>query len=245
MAKLVAGLGRHKGKKADKTPNKTQSIVPINHRAEAVRIKTASGRKVGSTRWLTRHFNDPYVQEAQKLGYRSRAAFKLLELEEKINLVAQAKFIIDLGSAPGGWLQIIRTINPHCLLIGCDLLPIDPMPDVIFIEGDFTDATIQKQILSYSNGQKPDLILSDMSPNLTGHKSTDFAKIGLLLEHTWQFTQNHLIKGGHFICKTRASGMETDLLKEIKAHFTHARHIKPKASRKETGEFYLVSMTAL
>ena len=254
MAKLVAGFdkskggskrGGNKGKKSDKASDKAQSIVPINHRAEAVRIKTAAGRKIASTRWLTRHFNDPYVQEAQKLGYRSRAAFKLLELEERINLITQAKFIIDLGAAPGGWLQIIRTINPHCLLIGCDLLPIDPMPDVIFIEGDFTDAAIQAQILSHSNGQKPDLILSDMSPNLTGHKSTDFAKIALLLEHTWQFTEKNLIKGGHFICKTRASGMETDLLKEIKARFKLTRHIKPKASRKETGEFYLVSITAL
>ncbi|MCH9853012.1 MAG: RlmE family RNA methyltransferase [Alphaproteobacteria bacterium] len=243
MAKLVAGLGSKKGK--NKKSDKPQSLVSANHRTEAVRIKTAAGRKIASTRWLTRHFNDPYVQEAQKLGYRSRAAFKLLELEERINLIAQAKFIIDLGSAPGGWLQIIRAINPHCLLIGCDLLPIDPMPDVIFIEGDFTDAKIQTQILSHSNGQKPDLILSDMSPNLTGHKNTDFTKIALLLEHTWQFSKTHLAKGGHFICKTRASGMETDLLKEIKAHFAQARHIKPKASRKETGEFYLVSMTAL
>ncbi len=242
MAKLISGLGKSWGKEQNKGKKNTHIASPaINTRAEAVRVYSAAGRKIASTRWLTRHFNDPYVQEAQKLGYRSRAAFKLLELEEQTRIISKAKIIIDLGAAPGGWLQIIRQINPNCQLVGCDLLEIEPITNCTIIQGDFTHTDIQAQIIASIDGQKPDLILSDMSPNMTGHKGTDHDKIALLLENAWDFAKKHLCKNGHFISKTRESGMESDLLKDIKAHFTKTRHIKPKASRKQTSEFYLVA----
>ena len=239
MAKLVSGFDKKWGKKPQQ---KKKSIhTPIHTRTESIKITNMAGRKTSSSRWLVRHFNDPYVQEAQKLGYRSRAAFKLLELEQQISLISQAKIIIDLGAAPGGWLQIAKQINPNCQLIGCDILEIEPIAGCEFIHGDFTDPNIQAQIMTCTQQKKPDLILSDMSPNMIGNKSADNDKIALLLEMAWHFTKHNLQQGGHFISKTRESGMESDLLHDIKAHFNKARHIKPKASRKATSEFYLVA----
>lgn len=238
MAKLISGFG--KDTKAKSNKRKSQKTT-ATYRGESVKIFTAAGRKTSSTRWLTRHFNDPYVQKAQRLGYRSRAAFKLIEIEEKSNLLKKARIIVDLGAAPGGWLQIAQQLNPNALLIGCDILPIEPIAGTEFIEGDFTNSAIQQQIIALTNGIKPDLIISDMSPNMTGNKAADLDKMVLLLETTWQFVQNNLELGGNFIAKTRESGLESHLLKEVKARFKHISHHKPQSSRKETSEFYLIA----
>ncbi len=203
------------------------------------KVKTARGRKISSTRWLQRQLNDPYVQQAGQDGYHSRAAYKLLELNEKHQFIQSGMPILDLGAAPGGWSQVCNRLGAR--VVGVDLLPITPIEGIEFIEGDFMEPAIQQQLLSLL-GTEPALILSDMAPNTTGHAATDHIRIMQLVEEVWYFAEETLATGGGFICKVFQGGTETSLLNDIKKNFEMVKHAKPPASRKTSKEIFLMAM---
>lgn len=203
------------------------------------KVKTSRKRSNSSARWLQRQLNDPYVAEAQKLGYKSRAAFKLIQLDEKFHFLKRGQKILDLGCAPGGWVQIAE--SKGCNVVGIDLLPVDPIGNAVLYQGDFTDPLMQEKILSHFP-DKADLVISDMAPDTTGHKQTDHLRIIILLEQVVAFAIEHVKEGGHLIMKTFQGGLETSLLTEIKKHFGKVKHMKPDASRKASNEIYLVAM---
>ncbi len=224
----------------DKTPGKRHgSSVRRTARDAAVRVKTAKGRKTSSTQWLKRQLNDPYVREAERLGYRSRAAFKLKEIDERLGLVRPGMAVVDLGAAPGGWSQIALERGASAV-VGIDLLPIDPMPGVTFLEMDFT-AEDAPDALKNALGGGADLVLSDMSPNTTGHRPTDHIRIVMLVELAYAFAVEILKPGGAFVAKVFKGGTENDLLAMMKRDFEKVRHIKPPASRQESAEQYVVA----
>ncbi len=203
------------------------------------RVKTARGRKNASTRWLQRQLNDPYVSEAQRLGYRSRAAFKLIEIDEKLDLLKPGKRIVDLGAAPGGWSQIAGQ-RGAAKIVALDLLEMDELPDVTFLQMDFMDDDAPDRLRGALGGPA-DLVLSDMSPNTTGHKQTDHLKIMVLVEAAYEFACEILNPGGIFLAKVFQGGAERDLLARMKRDFTKVRHIKPPASRSDSAEQYVVA----
>lgn len=210
-------------------------------RNKHTRVKTARGRKSSSTRWLQRQLNDPYVKEAKRLGYRSRAAFKLLEMEEKLNIIKKDMLVVDLGAAPGGWTQVaVEKGAKH--VIGIDLLEIEDMEGAEFIQMDFTDNEAPEKLLEMLGGEKPDMVISDLSPYTTGHKKTDHLKIMALVEMGYDFAIQVLKPGGHFIAKVFQGGAQSDLLKMVKADFETVKHMKPPASRKGSPEQYLVAL---
>lgn len=207
---------------------------------KSTRVKTARGRKLSSTRWLERQLNDPYVAEAQRLGYRSRAAFKLIELDEKLNLLKKNQIVVDLGAAPGGWSQIAVERGANTV-IGLDILPIEPYPGAEFIEMDFTDDSAPQALIDALGGQQPDLVLSDLSPNTTGHQKTDHLRIMMLVEMAYDFARQVMRPGAHFVAKVFQGGAQGDLLKLIKSEFQTVKHVKPPASRKGSPEQYLIA----
>tara|TARA_B100001971_G_C18168907_1_gene525908 strand:- start:310 stop:969 length:660 start_codon:yes stop_codon:yes gene_type:complete len=210
-------------------------------RNKHTRVKTARGRKSSSTRWLQRQLNDPYVKEAKRLGYRSRAAFKLIEMEEKLNIIKKDMLVVDLGAAPGGWTQVaVEKGAKH--VIGIDLLEIEDMEGAEFIQMDFTDNEAPEKLLEMLGGEKPDMVISDLSPYTTGHKKTDHLKIMALVEMAYDFAVQVLKPGGHFIAKVFQGGAQSDLLKMVKADFETVKHMKPPASRKGSPEQYLVAL---
>lgn len=204
------------------------------------RVKTARGRKNSSTRWLQRQLNDPYVKEAQRLGYRSRAAFKLLEMEEKLNILKKGQLVVDLGAAPGGWSQIAA--KKGATVVGIDLLEIEPMDGATFLQMDFTDEDAPAQLIAQMGGQKADVVLSDLSPYTTGHQKTDHIRIMMLVEMSYDFAKDVLKPGGHFIAKVFQGGAQGDVLDQIKKDFKTVKHMKPPASRKESPEQYLIAL---
>ncbi len=207
------------------------------------KVKTAKGRKSSSTRWLQRQLNDPYILEAEKAGYRGRAAFKLKEIDEKINFLHSGMTVIDLGAAPGGWCQIATAKG--CKVIAIDLLEITGMPDVEFFQMDFMDddaPNVLKEALSKQTSDGlADIVLSDMAPNTMGHKQTDHLRIMAVVEAAYYFAIEVLKPEGIFIAKVFQGGAQGELLKEIKKHFKTIKHIKPPASRKGSSEQYLVA----
>jgi len=213
-------------------------------RAKTVHIKNARGRKVSSQRWLQRHLNDPYVHEANKQGYRSRAAYKILEIQEKYKIFKKGQIVVDLGAAPGGWCQmilpLIQSPDIPCQLYALDLLLIEPLADVNFIQGDFLDVDVQGQLINQIGDQKVDVVVSDMAANTIGHKATDHLRTRILAECAFQFANKFLKPGGVFISKVFEGGTHAELLKDLKTHFTTIRHFKPNASRKESPEIYVV-----
>lgn len=208
-------------------------------RDKAVRVKTAKKRKSSSTRWLERQLNDPYVAKAQMEGYRGRAAFKIKEIDEKINLFETGMLVVDLGAAPGGWCQVAA--QKGCKVVGLDLLEIDPLPDVDFVQMDFTDDDAPDVLIKMMDNQKADVVLSDMGPNTTGHRNTDHLRIMMLVELAYHFCKDVLKPEGTFIAKVRQGGTQNELLAEMKKDFKTIKHIKPPASRKESSETYLVA----
>ena len=204
------------------------------------KVKTAKGRKLSSTLWIQRQINDPYNKLAKQENYRSRAAFKLLEIDDKLKIIKNAKTILDLGCAPGGWLQILRQRNKKANIVGVDLLEIDHVPGCEFIQGDFMDAEIQDLIIDKVSSQKVDLIVSDIAPNKSGHKNTDMLRMYAVAEEVLNFSINHLNKGGFVIVKLFMGSDFEDLLKQFKTNFTKVRQIKPEASRKDSSEFYII-----
>jgi 23S rRNA (uridine2552-2'-O)-methyltransferase len=204
------------------------------------RLRTAKGRKVSSTRWLERQLNDPYVRRAKAENYRSRAAYKLLELDERFGLLRGVKTVVDLGIAPGGWSQVVRRKSPQARVVGIDLLPTDPIEGVAILELDFMDDTAPDR-LKETLGGPVDLVLSDMAANTVGHPQTDHLRTMALVEAGLEFAKEVLRPGGAYVAKVLAGGADHELVAELKRNFAAVKHAKPPASRKDSSEWYVVA----
>jgi 23S rRNA (uridine2552-2'-O)-methyltransferase len=204
------------------------------------RVRTAKGRRVSSTRWLERQLNDPYVRRARAEGYRSRAAYKLLELDERFDLLKGVKAVVDLGIAPGGWSQVVRKRAPKAQVVGIDLLPTDPIEGVTILEMDFMDDAAPEKLKEALGGQA-DLVLSDMAANTVGHPQTDHLRTMGLVEAGMAFAVEALRSGGTYVAKVLAGGADNNLVAELKRHFTTVKHAKPPASRKDSSEWYVIA----
>ena len=213
-------------------------------RALKVRVKTARRRSLSSALWLERQLNDPYVAQARRDGYRSRAAYKLLEIDEKYRLLQPGQRIVDLGAAPGGWSQVAATRTGSRegkgRVIGVDLLEMDPVEGVEFRTMDFHDPEAPERLREWLGGPA-DGVLSDMAANATGHRKTDHLRIVGLVELAADFAQEILAPGGFFLAKVLQGGTEAELLARLKQTFALVRHVKPKASRADSAELYLLA----
>lgn len=205
------------------------------------RVKTARGRTASSNRWLARQLNDPYVKRAMAEGYRSRAAYKLLELDERFNLLKGAKAVVDLGIAPGGWSQVVRRRAPAARIAGIDLLETEPIDGVAILQMDFMDDSAPAALRDALGGTDPDLVLSDMAANTVGHPQTDHLRTMGLVETGLQFAIEVLRPGGAYVAKVLAGGADHGLVAELKRHFATVKHAKPPASRKGSSEWYVVA----
>ena len=206
-----------------------------------VRVKTARKRTAQSTRWLERQLNDPYVKRAKADGYRSRAAYKLTELEERFAFLKGKRRVVDLGIAPGGWAQVVRRMVPKAAIVGIDLLPVDPIDGVVILQLDFMADVAPERLMAELNGA-PDLVLSDMAANTVGHPQTDALRTMGLVEAALAFAIDVLEPGGAFVGKVFAGGADTALVAEMKRNFSSVKHAKPPASRKASSEWYVVAM---
>ncbi len=204
------------------------------------RVRTARGRTVSSARWLERQLNDPYVRRAKAEGYRSRAAYKLLELDERFQLLKGSRRVVDLGIAPGGWTQVVRRKVPGASVVGIDLLPVDPIDGVTILHMDFMDDAAPGMLIDALGGA-PDLVLSDMAANTVGHPQTDALRTMALVETALQFACDVLSPGGTFVAKVFAGGADSTLVAEMKRNFTSVKHAKPPASRKGSVEWFVVA----
>jgi 23S rRNA (uridine2552-2'-O)-methyltransferase len=204
------------------------------------RVKTAKGRKSSSIMWLQRQLNDPYVRRAQADGYRSRAAYKLLELDERFALLKGVRAVVDLGIAPGGWSQVVRRFAPKAAVVGIDLLPTDPIDGVTILEMDFMNDGAPAKLRDALGGAA-DLVLSDMAANTVGHPQTDHLRTMGLVEAGLDFAIRILKPGGVFVAKVLAGGADHGLVAELKRHFATVKHAKPPASRKGSSEWYVVA----
>ena len=226
-------------KKVDLQKNKFASS-----RSSKQKLKK-SKRTESSKRWISRQLNDPYVSEAQKRGYRSRSAFKLLQINEKFNLFKSGMVIIDLGCAPGGWLQVITDIinkNKKGQLIGIDLLDTDILPNVEILKGDINDENILSQINKILNGKKVNGVVSDMAADTTGHRPTDHLRTTMLLESAIDIAKDFLDEDGFFLGKCFKGGAESNILETLNKSFKVVKHVKPDASRKESVESYVLAI---
>ncbi|MDV3256745.1 MAG: RlmE family RNA methyltransferase [Sphingomonas sp.] len=205
------------------------------------RLKTAKGRKVSSTRWLERQLNDPYVRKAKAEGYRSRAAYKLLELDEKFGLLKGVEAVVDLGIAPGGWSQVVRRRSPKASIAGIDLLPTDPIEGVSILQMDFMDEDAPARLKEALGRESADLVLSDMAANTVGHPQTDHLRTMGLVEAGMEFATEVLRPGGAYVAKVLAGGADNKLVAELKRHFATVKHAKPPASRKDSSEWYVIA----
>jgi 23S rRNA (uridine2552-2'-O)-methyltransferase len=204
------------------------------------RVKTAKGRTTASVRWLERQLNDPYVRQAKAEGYRSRAAYKLIELDERFGFLKGVTKVVDLGIAPGGWTQVVRRKCPKAKVAGIDLLPVDPIDGVTIFQMDFLHDDAPR-LLDEALGGLADLVLSDMAANTVGHQQTDHLRTMALVEAGQLFATEVLRKGGTFVAKVLAGGADSELVGELKRNFTTVKHAKPPASRKESSEWYVVA----
>jgi 23S rRNA (uridine2552-2'-O)-methyltransferase len=212
---------------------------PAGPRGEAVTLRKSHGKTTGQQIWLKRQLNDPYVAAARAQGYRSRAAFKLIELDDKFHLISPGTRVVDLGAAPGGWAQVAIQ-RGAARVIGVDLLPIDEIGGATLIVGDFNDPDMPARLTELLNGPA-DLVLSDMAPNTTGHAPTDHLRIMGLAELALEFALTVLAPEGSFVTKLFQGGSEGQMLLTLKKHFAKVRHAKPPASRKESSELYVVA----
>jgi 23S rRNA (uridine2552-2'-O)-methyltransferase len=222
-----------------------QGIGRRSDRDLKVRVKTAKGRKVGSTLWLQRQLNDPYVARARTEGLRSRAAYKIKELDERYHLFRKGMRVVDLGAAPGGWslvaAPLVGTTEENPLIVGIDYLEMDPIPGVILLQKVFNDEDAPQALIEALGGHKADIVMSDMAAPTTGHKATDHLRIIALVELAADFAIRVLAPGGTFIAKVFQGGTEHELLHLLKQHFTTTMHAKPKASRQDSAETYLIA----
>ena len=204
------------------------------------RVRTARSRTAASTRWLERQLNDPYVRRAKAEGYRSRAAYKLIELDARFGLLRGTKRIIDLGIAPGGWSQVVRRTNAAAQVVGIDLLPTDPIDGVTILQMDFMDEAAPARLIEELGG-KADLVLSDMAANTVGHAQTDHLRTMGLVEAAAEFAGEALKPGGAFVAKVLAGGADSALVATLKRMFATVKHAKPPASRKDSSEWYVIA----
>lgn len=218
---------------------------PPRGKQKKVRVKTRDKRSISSARWLERQLNDPYVAAAKEQGYHSRAAFKLIQMNDELNLFKPGMKVIDLGAAPGGWMQvacdIIKPKTTGGKVVGIDYLDIKSVPEGISIKMDFTDDDAPT-VLKKEVGGKVDVVLSDMAPPTIGHQQTDHLRIMALAELAYDFAKDVLKPGGAFLSKVFQGGTEKDLLNQLKKDFTKVKHIKPHASRSDSAEMYVVAM---
>jgi 23S rRNA (uridine2552-2'-O)-methyltransferase len=226
----------------DEPPRKRMVRLPGgggDGRIPAARLKTAKLRTPSSQAWLKRQLNDPYVAEAKAHGYRSRAAYKLIEIDEKAHLLRRGMKVIDLGCAPGGWLQVLQERGMGAV-VGVDLLPVDPVPATTIVQADFTEPGCGERLAALLGGPA-DLILSDMAPNTTGHRETDHLRITGLIEAAADFAATALKPGGAFVAKAFQGGETAEVIAILKRAFVEVRTVKPKASRAESSEVFLVA----
>lgn len=215
---------------------------PAAGRGMATRLRTAEGRSTASQRWLTRQLNDPYVRAAKERGFRSRAAFKLLEMDERLKLLKPGMRVVDLGAAPGGWTQVaVEKVGPRGQVVAIDILPMDPVAGATVLQGDFTEEEAEARVIAAMGG-KADVVLSDMAPNTTGHTSTDHLRIMALAEIALDFARRVLAPGGAFVAKVLQGGTEAAMLAVLKRDFATVKHVKPPASRKDSAEMYVVGL---
>ena len=208
-------------------------------RAKSVSLRTARGRTTAQQHWLARQLNDPYVVAARKQGWRSRAAFKLIELDDRFKLIRAGMRVVDLGAAPGGWSQV-AVKRGSGRVVGVDLLPVEPVRGAEIVVGDLHDPELPARLRAMLGGPA-DLVLSDMAPNTTGHAATDHIRIIGLAELALDFAMEVLCEGGSFVAKVFQGGSEQDMLAPMKQAFASVRHAKPPASRKESSELYVVA----
>lgn len=207
----------------------------------STRLRTAKGRTTASQKWLERQLNDPYVKAAKAAGWRSRAAFKIIELDERFKLFHPHQRVVDLGAAPGGWTQFaVKRVGERGKVVALDILPMDPINGAIVLQGDFNDEAAERAVLDALDGQA-DLVMSDIAPNTTGHNATDHLRILALVELAADFAARVLAPGGAFVAKVFQGGTERDILNALKRDYATVRHAKPPASRKDSSEMYVVA----
>ncbi len=217
----------------------------FNARPLKNRLKKVKGRRASSTRWLQRQINDPYVSEAHRLGYRGRAAFKIMQLDDEFHFFKPGKRVVDLGCAPGGWSQVavarVKSTPENPLVVGMDLLPAEPFSGAKFVQMDFTDDAAPGVLQELLGNHKADIVMSDMAANTTGMHSIDHLRIMNLLEMAYDFAVQVLNPGGVFIAKIFQGGTENQFLAQMKRDFAVVKHAKPDASRKDSSEVYVVA----
>ncbi len=211
-------------------------------RGLTIKVKTAKKRSKSSAAWLQRQLNDPYVSLAKSEGYRSRSAFKLIDLDAKFHLLHPGSRVVDLGAAPGGWAQVaVAAVGKKGKVVGCDLLEVGSIPGATIIVQDFTENEAPARIKALLDG-KAHLVLSDMAANTTGHSPTDHIRIMHLCELAYEFALEVLIPGGAFVCKVLKGGTERQLLTRMQKDFDTVKHAKPASSRADSAESYVVAM---
>lgn len=210
-----------------------------------VRVKTARGRTPSQKAWLERQLNDPYVAEARRLGYRARSAFKLLEIDDKYKLLKPGMRVVDLGAAPGSWSQVVaarvKADQNKGRVIAIDMHGMDPLPGVVIFKQDFLEPDAPANLIAELGGEQADAVISDMAAHATGHRQTDHLKIMGLCEAALEFAREVLKPGGFFLCKVLRGGTEGQLLAELKRDFATVRHIKPKSSRDDSAELFVLA----
>lgn len=237
----MSGAGRGKGGGAKPGAGRGDGA----SRGLRTRVKTAKGRKLSSTLWLERQLNDPYVRKAKAEGYASRAAYKLIEIDDRYGLLRKGDRVIDLGAAPGGWCQVAvaRTgsTQQDIKVVGIDYLDMDPVPGAAILKLDFLDDSAPAQLISALGGRAPDVVLSDLAAPTTGHRRTDHLRTMHLVEVALDFAEEVLKPGGHFLSKTFQGGTAGELLNRLKKSFASVHHVKPPASRDGSVELYLLA----
>ncbi len=218
---------------------------PNQDRSFKVKLKKTRGRTTSSRHWLERQLNDPYVAAAKREGYRSRAAYKLEEIADKYGLLKPGDSVVDLGAAPGGWSQIaakrVQAADGKGAVVALDILPFDAIPGVTILQQDFSEPDADEKLLASLAGRPPNAVLSDMAAPTTGHRPTDHLRIMALAEEALAFAIQVLAPGGAFLAKVFQGGSEKSLLDVLKRDFASVRHIKPKASRAESPELYVLA----
>ena len=210
-----------------------------------VRVKTGKGRTVSQKNWLERQLNDPYVHEAKKLGYRSRAAFKLSEIDDKYKFLKVGGRVVDLGAAPGGWSQVsaqrVKSVDGKGKVVAIDMHSMDEISGVTFFKKDFYDEDAPDVLIAALGGEKADVVLSDMASHATGHRQTDHINIIALVEAGYDFARQVLKPGGTYLAKVLRGGTESQLLTLMKKDFATVRHVKPMVSRDDSAELFVLA----
>ena len=239
------GAGQKAGQKVGPETGKGSIKAQGGVRGMNVRLKSARGRTASSQRWLERQLNDPYVAAAKRDGWRSRAAFKLIEIDDKHHFLKPGARVVDLGAAPGGWTQVatnrVKTTEGKGQVVAIDYLAFDQIPGAAILELDFLDESAPGKLKALLRDGRADVVLSDMAAPTTGHTNTDHLRIMGLAETALAFALEVLTPGGAFLCKVFQGGTERDLLDTLKKHFATVRHVKPPASRSDSAELYVLA----